>query len=534
MQINMTRLFFMIATTVVAVTGVAAQVYAQDFSRAYRYGGGVHIPGAPNSGGGPEQVDIVNADVGIDAGGVLGCSGLDLSSMIKNTFEVGDLAGEFQDYLKNTLATEALSLLYSQPGVSQVLDGMKAVGHARASILQERCNANEIYADVTNQRLKNEAQTLCLDENKDKGKAFCQGKKLNDYVNRLVRDSPRWSWTLHQHLCPDGEAACDYIPNFSYNINDKQGNQSQPEIPPNAATDLAQNVANECIENRMTQVSEAISQKGYAETMRLLSTGCITLSCEGNSEIPSGCADGGSDPAAGGGDDSAGGNEVPSISEQANAGLSDDECEISTGDSPLFADNLDDLMKRSEGMDGKEVLTKHVQCLIGKKTHDHIMAKIATMPAVDAIGAVRALADKFAMMATINLQSTRLRMIADAILKSGGKDSVKNCVPNPDEEEDENAGGDADDEDEDTCQANLNPQMIEFGTMLMQKIRDQMAQTKTKFLEFNEKIGEIMRRTAEEEDKRVAKTDEVLRKSGGRALSAPDIGQPRSPGAARR
>ena len=498
---TMTRLCFAVLAAFGVALSAATYAQAQDYSRAYRYGSGVHIPGAPDIGSGNQVEPIVNANLGIDAGGVLGCSGIDLRSMIQNTFEVGDLAGEFKDYLKNTLATEALSLLYSQPGVSQVLDGMKAIGHARAGILQERCNANEILADATNKRLSSEAYNECIKETQSPQE--CQGDGLNKYLDDIA-NSARWSGTLHERICPEGEdgekaPACNFIPNFYFNVNDKQGNETQPSIDGEVARNIATTAANECLEKRGQLVSNLISEHGLSEGMLKIASGEAKIHCGEGAWGDTAGDDTGNDTGNNGGNTGGG-----SVSDGANAGLSVEEsCEVDTEDNVLYADNLEDLMKRANGLTGPEILEKHVKCLIGKDLHGHVDAQIAIMPAVDALGVWRALAEVFATQAVINMHSATIKMLAEMVIESGGSETTKLCERHKD-------GPKKGEKINKDCKDSINPQELSFISMTMQNLRNAIANAKDN-LEMARKRAEINRRAAEEQEEREQASEDESR-----------------------
>src|SRR5690606_9480540 len=83
---------------------------------------------------GRQMVDIAEVGGGVNIDAILGCSGLDIGAAISQTLEIGNLADEFTNYLKTSLAQSALTLLYQSPSLNAVLDGLRAVGHARVSM----------------------------------------------------------------------------------------------------------------------------------------------------------------------------------------------------------------------------------------------------------------------------------------------------------------------------------------------------------------------------------------------------------------
>lgn len=488
-----------LAVVFVCVLSVVAQaqdvslragVQTQDFSRSYRYGGPIRLPGASGLGGGIQR-DIVNVNAGIDVGGVLGCSGIDLRSMIQNTFEIGDLAGEFKDYLKNTLATEALSLLYSQPGVSQVLDGLKAVGHARASILQERCNANEILADVTNQRLRSEAQELCLQE---RSPTECEGETLGGYVEQITASS-RWSGTLHDHICPaDSEtgersASCRFIPNFAYDVGTRSGNRQPASYSDRQVRADARNAALECLQERGERASEIVDEEGYARALEKIASGERKVYCgEGL-----GGGVGGADTGVGGG--SVAGSEDPVAA--AIAGLSpaescimmgpDDPEDDSDGPITINVQDLDQAIEQAGNLDLRDLVDAHIKCIIGQELHGHVDLNIVSAPAVEALAAWNGLAEVFATKAFLNLNAMRMHRLTQAILNSGGRDSAKTCSP-----EEEETG---------TCRSSMNPQTLDSATVMLQQFRDEQEAALVE-LQLAEQVANRIKAVTDERDAR--------------------------------
>ena len=523
MPINVTRLFFVVAAAAVTIFGVYASAHAQDFSRAYRYGGGVNIPGAADVGSGVERSDIIDVNAGIDVGGVLGCSGIDLRSMIQNTFEVGNIGDEFKDYLKNTLATEALSLLYSQPGVSQVLDGMKAIGHARASILQERCNANEIMADVTNQRLRSEAYSACIQE---KSPTECQGEDgLREYLER-VSQSNRWSGDLHQHICPEGDGACAFIPNFTYDVGGGGGKEYPPQFDDEAIRDNARRAALECLQGRGEKVTMLVNEQGYAGAQAMIGAGEAKIFCgEGGPGNNTGGPDdnsnqdneGGPGNNTGGPDDNSNqdNNEEDPVA-RAMAGLSAAEsCVLESvqtdedgNENPIQIDvsDLDQAMADAGGMDLNKIIEAHTECIIGKETHGHVDLNIVTAPAIEALAAWNGLAEVFAVKAFINLNAMRIRKLSQAIVNSGGRDSSRTC-----ERDDE---GNKVDEG---CVDSMTSQKLDQATNLLEQFRDEQEAALAE-LEMAERVAERIDAMNREREER-----QVRGREAGSSIIAPNV-----------
>ena len=474
------------------IAGTLTIAHAQDFSRSYRYGGGVNIPGAGDGDSGGGSSDIVDINVGIDAGGVLGCSGLDLKGMIQSTLNVGDIAGEFQTYLQNKVATEALTLIYSQPGVSQVLDGLKAVGHARASIMQEKCNANAIMADVTNKRLQGEAQDLCL---KDKGNMVeCEGaSNLGKYIDKLA-NTLRWKGTLHDHICKDDSAVCKFLPNFAFNANTKEGKEASAEFDDNAVRTKARSSAFECMEARGQQAATLLDEVGYACAQKLIGTGEVKISCSGDGGGNSGgasCEEGGSD-----GDQSA---VNPDAAEEAASGLTTAEACVMEGsgeDGPSQIDvsDLGTALDGAAGTDLMALIDAHIDCIIDKEIHGHVDLNIVTAPAVDAMAAWNGLSQVFATKAFLELNAVRIRKVSQAIVNSGGRDNANSCEVDSDGNK-KNAN----------CQDTPPPPLLDTAAALLEQFRyDQKAALAE--LEMAERVAERINRMNQDRDTR---SDEV-------------------------
>lgn len=181
-----------------------------DYSRSYGYGA---VLKAPSNNNGPQSRDIINVNGNVEAGGVLGCSGLDLDALVEGQLggigNIGDLSKDIANAAKTRMFNEALTQLFSDPQVASVLEGMQGMAQARIGMLQKNCDANEIYADATNKRLRSEAMSRCVNERRNMEE--CSDRDiLSNYLEQVVA-SPRWSSDLHEQLCDEDDASCDWV-----------------------------------------------------------------------------------------------------------------------------------------------------------------------------------------------------------------------------------------------------------------------------------------------------------------------------------
>lgn len=412
------KTFLKFMVVMAAVFCVPASQALDDFSKSYQYGGVLRAPGPDDFRA--SQRPILEVNSGFDAGGILGCSGLDLGAQLQNTFNVGNLGDEFKNYLQNTIATEALSLLYSQPGVSQVLDGMKAIGHARVSIQQERCNANEILADVTNKRLKDEGHARCIQERTEDE---CTGSVLAGYVEEISQ-SRRWSGTLHDHMCNDeNSTVCNFMPNFAYDIGTGEGQTGQASVPPSVVGTQAEYFAEECIEMRAEQACGLLGENGYSTAMRMVAAGEARISCADGATAAAPPAAPAPDPAAP--------SAAPTTTDPA-AGLGGGEdCKIEVNGQELDASNISAAMQAGE-INPTELIESHTKCLIAKEMHGHIDIKMCLLPEDERVGVQKSLAQAISVKAAVNVYDALIQALTDAWLKSGaGQSSNADTSMNP-------------------------------------------------------------------------------------------------------
>lgn len=239
---------------------------AQDFSRAYQYGGGVSIPAPDTNSGRP----VFESNTTVNAKGVLGCEGLSLEGMIDRQMggmNISDLSKELADAAKTIMFRETITRVLANPQVASVLENMKGFAHARISLLQKRCNANEIYADATNKRLRADAMKRCVDS--EQNMEVCQDtEKLTEYLEETLEDE-KWSGTLHQQLCEGQD--CDWltlIPNYVVDpTGDRDDNSTPALMEGRDMTNMATGFAVEIINERVRAASDFISWFGYSSAM---------------------------------------------------------------------------------------------------------------------------------------------------------------------------------------------------------------------------------------------------------------------------
>lgn len=213
------------------ISASSTQSFAQDYSKSYNYGA---VLKAPSNNLGPQGRDIINVSGNVEAGGVLGCSGLDLDALVEGQLggigNIGDLSKDIANAAKTRMFNEALTQLFSDPQVASVLEGMQGMAQARLGMLQKNCNANEIYADATNKRLRGEAMSRCVAERRSM-EDCSQPEILTEYLGNVI-ESPRWSEDLHTQMCDSEERDnCDWtvlVPNKRTEI-DSRGSSDADE-----------------------------------------------------------------------------------------------------------------------------------------------------------------------------------------------------------------------------------------------------------------------------------------------------------------
>ena len=257
-----------------------------DYTGAYKFGGTLSAPPGTNDSG---EKTILDANAGIDAGAVLGCSGVDLTSAIRSNMGIGsttNLAQQAADYAKSRVFQKSLSMLYATPGVANVLDGLQAIANAKVSLLQQKCDAAEVYADAQNKQLRAEAMHKCVEEKGNMEE--CQKSEVwQQYVKKAV-DSPKWNKDLYTQLCEgagaDKEGAgCEWrfmLPNKKTKIDPEAETEKNPTtgeetpdqtdavIHPEDVVDMASSSAAELLIDRLKRAEDAVRNLGYNETMR--------------------------------------------------------------------------------------------------------------------------------------------------------------------------------------------------------------------------------------------------------------------------
>lgn len=247
----------------------ATMAMGQDFSKSYRYGGRVHIP-VENP---PAEREIFDVGAGVEAGGVLGCDGFSMDAIVDQQIGglgISDLSEELAEAAKTRLFRESMTRVLANPQVASVFENMQSFAHARISLLQERCNANEIFADATNKRLQADAMQRCVDETQNM-EACQDADTIREYMEETIQDD-KWTKTMHDHLCPGGiEENCDWLTLIPNRATVLEGNQSKGYTPPllngRDMTNIANSYAVDIINERVRAAEAFVSQFGYARAM---------------------------------------------------------------------------------------------------------------------------------------------------------------------------------------------------------------------------------------------------------------------------
>lgn len=136
-----------------------------------------------------------DVDAGINFGAtnnpITACSGLDIRDAIKGMFNMDSLVADVKNYLTSYLAKQALSMVYANPAIAGVLDGLKAFGNARFQLAQTSCEAIEGEISEQSRFLRQQAFEECKKKNGDDGAALYKcttetgsyAAGLNEYVN---------------------------------------------------------------------------------------------------------------------------------------------------------------------------------------------------------------------------------------------------------------------------------------------------------------------------------------------------------------
>jgi hypothetical protein len=141
---------------------------------------GLYRPGAG------ERVLADDVDAGVDFGAsnnpILACSGLDIRDSISGMFDMSSLADDVKNYLTSLMAKQALSLVYSNPAIAGVLDGLKAFGNARFQLAQQSCEAIEGEISAQSRYLRQQALEKCI---KDGGSVYECSVETGNYATAL-------------------------------------------------------------------------------------------------------------------------------------------------------------------------------------------------------------------------------------------------------------------------------------------------------------------------------------------------------------
>jgi len=144
-----------------------------------------YVPSSNSSArSGRTLADDLDAGVDFSASNnpILACSGLDIRDSIKGMFDMSSLADDVKNYLTSLMAKQALSLVYANPAIAGVLDGLKAFGNARFQLAQQSCEAIEGEISAQSRFLRQQALDKCI---KDGGSVYECSVETGNYANAL-------------------------------------------------------------------------------------------------------------------------------------------------------------------------------------------------------------------------------------------------------------------------------------------------------------------------------------------------------------
>lgn len=162
------------------------------------------------SGGGTE--DIMNVSLGAGGESFLGCNGFNFQDMMFANFDISDIGTKLENYFTTAISTWLLTHIYSSPALSALFDSMEAFGNARVSLLQSRCDINEIKT-----KAKSIAQQRCIEKHGEGTDAYrdCLGGgdigKIRDSLNEVM-NSLEFNGSLHQVLNMESVCGSNYNP----------------------------------------------------------------------------------------------------------------------------------------------------------------------------------------------------------------------------------------------------------------------------------------------------------------------------------
>ena len=249
---------------------------SQDFSKAYKYGGGINIPG-PGEGGGERE--ILDANVGIDAGGVLGCGGLDLKGMVDA--QLGGLGAEqlgedLVNAAQSKLFRATMSQVMANPQVASVMQNLKSTIDARVTLQQEKCDAAEIFANANNKRIQDESMQRCIREEGDM--VECEKVSKRKKYAEEVLDSDKWTKSLHQQLCDNEDdedvEGCDWlalVPDQKTVLDGEDPEKAKSDALMNSQDlrDMAIGHGVDMINERVDAAEAFVERFGYARAMEV-------------------------------------------------------------------------------------------------------------------------------------------------------------------------------------------------------------------------------------------------------------------------
>lgn len=402
---------------------------------------------------GRQMVDIASVGGKVDVNAILGCSGLDIGAAIENTLNVGNLADEFTSYLKTSLAQSALTLLYQSPSLNAVLDGLRAVGHARVSMTQAQCSATEAFVDSRTQEVRNEALQLC--HSREENNPQCsKPEKLAGYIrelmgidkdgNRLEGRAGRWNGCLYDHMC-EGDGNCawsTFVPNFCYDVGSGEGKTAEPMLSPQEAFDGAEHAAMMVMEERLEKACGVIDEKGYTNALRDLETSWNS----GNSQnaAPAPAAEGGAaeGSTAEGGAAESGGEQSADASATAIAEYAkyfgkescvDPDTQLVYSDVKKLLDQASSVNKDADGNevnaftggaqlnfdDMQKIIVNTVKCSLGRKIHPHVDVNMCMLPQAEKRAMQQSISQAVAAESTINVFNAIIFKLSEMLATQG-------------------------------------------------------------------------------------------------------------------
>lgn len=163
-------IIFMVVASSFAFFSVADKAEAKTYSSSagnYQWGGVFNMPGyvRPN----PNEIDLVNANVGFNLDAAIGCNGIDLKRAFEGIIDIDldQIADDIVTYFEQGLSQYLLTQVYSSPALAAIFDSLEAFGNARVAMMQQKCNVAEARKKGNENIAK--ANEECLAEAKKNG-----------------------------------------------------------------------------------------------------------------------------------------------------------------------------------------------------------------------------------------------------------------------------------------------------------------------------------------------------------------------------